>query len=102
MGLLKKSNLTKTQFETILVDQLGSEIANKALTREEMTRLRQTRAKISRGAFNRTLKQARTNVSGQSIPFSSLAMVVSLNLLASRLSWRRRRGLESKCLNSEP
>ena len=29
-----------------------------------MTRLRQTRAKISRGAFNRTLKQARTNVSG--------------------------------------
>ena len=64
VGLLKRSNLTKTQFETILVDQLGSEIANKALTREEMTRLRQTRAKISRGAFNRTLKQARTNVSG--------------------------------------
>ncbi len=61
--LRERSNLTKAQFETILVDQLGSEMANKSLTREEMVRLRQTRAKISRGAFNRTLGQARTNVS---------------------------------------
>ncbi len=61
--LRQRSNLTEAQFETILVDQLGNEIANKTLTREEMAGLRQTRAKISRGAFNRTLKQARTNVS---------------------------------------
>ena len=37
-------------------------MANKALTREEMTRLRGNKAKISRGSFNRTLKQARGNV----------------------------------------
>ncbi len=62
MKLLERSNLTRTQFETILVDQIGSEMADKALTREEMTRLRRNRAKISRGAFNRTLQQARGNV----------------------------------------
>lgn len=63
VGLCQRSNLTRAQFETILVDQLGSEMANKRLTREEMARLRQTRAKVTRGAFNRTLKQSRTNVS---------------------------------------
>src|SRR5712692_2434038 len=63
VGLRQRSNLTQAQFETILVDQLGNEMANKRLTREEMARLRQTSAKISRGAFNRTLKQSRTNVS---------------------------------------
>ncbi len=61
--LRQRSNLTEAQFETILVDQLGNEMANKRLTREEMVRLRQTRTKISRGAFNRTLKQSKTNVS---------------------------------------
>src|SRR5712692_7482845 len=60
--LLERSNLTKTQYETMLLDQLGSEMANKALTREEMTGLRRNRGKISRGAFNRTLRQARENV----------------------------------------
>lgn len=61
--LLEWSNLTRAQFETILVDQLGEEMANRALKREEMVRLRQTKPGISRGAFNRTLHQARTNVS---------------------------------------
>ncbi len=61
--LLERSNLTKTQYETMLLDQLGSEIADKTLTREEMTRLRRNRGKISRGAFYRTLQQARANVS---------------------------------------
>ena len=60
--LLERSNLTRTQFETILVDQLGSNMANKTLTREEMTRLRLNHGKISRGSFNRTLKQARSTV----------------------------------------
>ncbi len=61
--LVKQSNLTRTQFETILVDQLGSELADKVLTRDEMTRLRLIRGKISRGAFHRTLQQARANIS---------------------------------------
>ena len=60
--LLERSNLTRVQFETMLLDQIGSEMAEKTLTREEMTRLRKSRAKISRGSFNRTLQQARENV----------------------------------------
>ena len=60
--LLDRSNLTKVQFETILLDQIGSEMAEKTLTRAEMTQLRRKGPKISRGAFNRTLRQARENV----------------------------------------
>jgi hypothetical protein len=62
LKLLERSNLTRAQFETILLDQIGREMANKTLTREEMTRLRGNKAKISRGSFNRTLRQARGNV----------------------------------------
>ncbi len=61
--LLERSNLTRTQFETLLVDQLGSEMARKRLTREEMTEVRGPSVKISRGAFYRTLQQARSNIS---------------------------------------
>ena len=61
-ALLLRSNLTKTQFETLLVDQLGHDMANKRLTRDDMTELREKQARISRGAFNRTLRQARENV----------------------------------------
>lgn len=61
-ALLSRSNLTKTQFETLLVDQLGHDMANKRLTRDDMTELRRKNQRISRGAFNRTLRQARENV----------------------------------------
>lgn len=61
--LLERSNLTRAQFETLLVDQLGSEMANKRLNREEMAQLRRSSGKISRGAFYRTLQQARSNIS---------------------------------------
>ena len=60
--LLMRSNLTRTQFETIFVDQLGPDLANKSLTKEEMTELRHLGRKISRGAFNRTLRQAHSNI----------------------------------------
>lgn len=59
---MERSNLTAAQFETVLVDQLGADLAEKPLTREEMTHLRRAEGKISRGAFNRTLQQARTNI----------------------------------------
>ncbi len=62
LKLLERSNLTKAQFETILLDQIGSDMADKSLTREEMTQLRRKGPKISRGSFNRTLRQARENV----------------------------------------
>jgi len=61
--MLERSSLTKAQFETFLLDQMGSEIADKRLNRHEMTLLRRDRGGITRGSFNRTLKQGRTNVS---------------------------------------
>lgn len=60
--LLKSSNLTKIQVETLLIDFLAANIAEKPLKMEEKAKLRLTKAEISRGAFNRTLKQARSNV----------------------------------------
>jgi hypothetical protein len=60
--LLQRSNLTRIQFETLLVDQLGHDMANKRLTRNDMAQLRRDNKGISRGSFNRTLRQARENV----------------------------------------
>ncbi len=62
-ALLMRSNLTKAQFETLLVDQLGHDMANKRLTRDEMAHILRDQQGISRGSLNRTLKQARTNTS---------------------------------------
>jgi hypothetical protein len=61
--LLSRSNLTVPQFETLLIDQLGHDMANKKLTREEMAQVSRNKKGISRGALNRTLKQARENTS---------------------------------------
>ena len=60
--LAKNSNLTKIQLETLLIDFLSPNMAGKSLTNEEKALLRLTKAGISRGAFNRTLRQARKNV----------------------------------------
>jgi hypothetical protein len=60
--LAKNSNLTKIQLETILIDFLAPNIAGKILTNEEKAAFRQSKAAISRGAFNRTLRQARKNI----------------------------------------
>lgn len=56
------SQLTKTQLETLLIDILSENVAGKTLKYDEKAVLRLTKAKISRGAFNRTLKQAKENV----------------------------------------
>lgn len=61
--LLSRSSMTRPQFESFLLDQLGSEISSKELTRDEMAELRLVKERVSRGAFNRTLKQGRVNVS---------------------------------------
>jgi len=60
--LAKNSHLTKAQLETLLIDVLSENAMGKPLKYEEKARLRLTKAKISRGAFNRTLKQAKENV----------------------------------------
>jgi len=59
--LTKNSHLTKIQLETLLIDVLAEHTAGKSLRYEEKAKLRLLRTGISRGAFNRTLKQARTN-----------------------------------------
>ena len=60
--LAGNSHLTKTQLETFLIDVLSENMSDKPLKYDEKARLRLTKAKISRGAFNRTLKQAKDNV----------------------------------------
>jgi hypothetical protein len=60
--LSKNSQLTKTQLETLLIDVLAENISGKQLKYDEKARLRLTKAKISRGSFNRTLKQSKENV----------------------------------------
>lgn len=60
--LLENSQLTKIQLETFLIDSLAENIARKQLKYDEKSRLRLLRGGVSRGAFNRTLRQARRNV----------------------------------------
>lgn len=60
--LAKNSHLTKTQLETLLIDILAENISGKQLKYDEKARLRLTKAKISRGSFNRTLRQSKENV----------------------------------------
>lgn len=60
--LSKNSHLTKTQLETLLIDVLAENTAGKSLKYEEKAKLRLLKTGISRGAFNRTLRQARRNV----------------------------------------
>jgi hypothetical protein len=59
--LVESSSLTRTQLETLLIDALAENLASSRLTYEEKARLRPTKAKISRGSFNRTLRQAKQN-----------------------------------------
>jgi len=60
--LTKNSHLTKTQLETFLIDVLAENTAAKSLRYEEKAKLRLLRTGVSRGAFNRTLRQARRNI----------------------------------------
>lgn len=60
--LTKNSHLTKTQLETLLIDILAESFSGKQLKYDDKAQLRLTKAKITRGAFNRTLRQAKENV----------------------------------------
>lgn len=59
--LLKNCHITKIQLETLLIDFLSENFAEKHLKCGEKARFRLTKPSITRGAFNRTLKQAKTN-----------------------------------------
>jgi len=58
--LSKSSNLTKIQLETLLIDVLAENISDRSLKYDEKAKLRILA--VSRGAFNRSLRQARQNV----------------------------------------
>jgi hypothetical protein len=58
--LLKKSNLTKTQFETIMIDLLIDVMSDEKIPFKEKTLFRAK--KVSRGSFSRTLGQGRKRV----------------------------------------
>ena len=60
--LAENSILTKTQIETFLIDVLAENIAGKSLRCHEKAKLRLLKGGVSRGAFNRTLRQARKNI----------------------------------------
>lgn len=61
-NLLNNSNLTKKQLETFLIDILAENFLDNKVTYEEKAALRISRKKITRGSFNRSLRQARRNL----------------------------------------
>ena len=58
--LLKKSNLTTAQFETLMIDLLIDIMSDEKVHFKEKTLFRMK--KVSRGSFSRTLSQARANI----------------------------------------
>jgi hypothetical protein len=58
--LLENSHLTEVQFATLLIDVLWP--ASQAPMEEEKLQPRSGRRQVSKGAFNRSLSQARRNV----------------------------------------
>ncbi|UCD96012.1 MAG: hypothetical protein JSV35_05825 [Candidatus Bathyarchaeota archaeon] len=60
--LMKGSNLTVIQLETLLIDVLAENVAQKHIKYDEKATFRRRSVKITRGAFNRTLSQAKNNI----------------------------------------
>ncbi len=58
--LLKKSNLTHAQFETLMIDLLIDNMSDEKIPFEQKAYFREH--KVSRGSFSRTLGQGRTRV----------------------------------------
>lgn len=58
--LLKYSNLTKIQYESLIINFITDNITNNELTFEKKSLFRSK--KVSRGSFSRTLVQARKNI----------------------------------------
>lgn len=59
--LLNNSHLTRIQLETLLLDLLSENISDIKLNNEQKSKLRLKDKVISRGSYNRTLKQANIN-----------------------------------------
>ena len=113
--LLDKSAITETQMETLLIDLVLEDSIESHLDYETKAKYRAqkgTRKRgVSRGAFNRTLKQARTNVTKSIYTLLLLAYLGLFDLavfrpfeeIASRIGgYRRIREISGKAdLTSE-
>jgi len=62
LTLLNNSNLTRKQFESLIIDFSLEKMLDDNLTMRHKIRLRTDRENLSRGAFLRTLSQAKMNV----------------------------------------
>ena len=62
LTLLNNSNLTRKQFESLIIDFSLEKLLDTEITLKYKTKLRTDRSILSRGAFLRTLKQAKNNV----------------------------------------
>src|SRR4030042_1325089 len=71
--LLKNSNLTRVQFETLVIDLLTDVISDDKISFSQKTFFRGN--KVSRGSFSRSLAQARGNV------ISSIFTIVLLSYI---------------------
>jgi hypothetical protein len=71
--LLKNSHLTRTQFETLIIDLLTDIMSDEKISFYQKTLFRHK--KVSRGSFSRSLAQARRNV------ISSIFTVVLLSYM---------------------
>lgn len=60
--LLKNSSLTEIQLETVLIDILAEEIAQFKLSYENKRFMRISKSDVSKGSYNRSLRQARKNI----------------------------------------
>ena len=60
--LIENSSLTRKQFETFIISLLGDQFHIETGSRIRKLRVRTDTFKITRGAFNRTLNQAKANV----------------------------------------
>jgi len=62
LALLNNSNLTRKQFESLIIDFSLEKILDKDLTLKHKTKLRTDKNILTRGSFLRTLSQAKNNV----------------------------------------
>jgi len=60
--LLNNSLLSMIQLETLLIDLLSEDITGYSLKYKDKAKLRLNDKGVSRGSFNRSLKQANTNI----------------------------------------
>ena len=60
--LLDRSQLTRIQAETLFIEALTSDLAERTLNSDAKAKIRSRNRVLTRGAFNRTLSQAKSNI----------------------------------------